>query len=297
MVSGGAILKKAKLIYNPYSGDKSFKNNLDTVIEELQEGNYSITFRRTLSIDDIYDEVKSSKGFDCIIISGGDGSINHVINAMENENIRIPLGIIPSGTANDLANHLGLGKNIKQCAKIIANGNIKEVDLGKINDKYFINVAAAGLLTDVSQKIDINLKNTLGKLAYYIKGIEQLPNFRPIPIKITCDGTVYEENVYLFVILNGSTAGGFKLAPEAVEDDNKLNLIALRVGNIVELFNLFIKIIRGEHINHNKVLYLEGEKFLIECEENFEADIDGESGPSFPLDISVLHKKIKVFVP
>lgn len=290
-------MKKAKLIYNPYSGDKSFKNNLDTVIEELQEGNYSITFRRTLSIDDIYDEVKSSKGFDCIIISGGDGSINHVINAMENENIRIPLGIIPSGTANDLANHLGLGKNIKQCAKIIANGNIKEVDLGKINDKYFINVAAAGLLTDVSQKIDINLKNTLGKLAYYIKGIEQLPNFRPIPIKITCDGTVYEENVYLFVILNGSTAGGFKLAPEAVEDDNKLNLIALRVGNIVELFNLFIKIIRGEHINHNKVLYLEGEKFLIECEENFEADIDGESGPSFPLDISVLHKKIKVFVP
>lgn len=290
-------MKRAKLIYNPFAGDKSFKNNLDMVIDILQRGDYRVSVRRTLSIKDIYEEVKVSKDFDCIVVSGGDGTISHVVNAMESEKFNIPLGIMPSGTANDLANHLGISKNIRNCAEIIANGNVREVDVGRINGKYFINVAAAGLLTDVSQKIDINLKNTLGKLAYYLKGIEQIPNFKPFPVKITCDETVYEENVYLFVILNGSTAGGIKLAPDARIDDGKFDLIALREGNLVEIFNMFIKVLRGEHKKSNKVLYLEGKEFTIEGSESFEADIDGELGPSFPLNISILNKKIKVFVP
>lgn len=290
-------MKKAKLIYNPFSGDKSFKNNLDSVIDILQVASYRVTVCRTMSIDSIYDEVKDSRDYDCIIGAGGDGTISHIVNAMAEEEINIPLGVIPAGTANDFANHLGLTKNINFCTKVIAMGNIKEVDLGKINDRYFINVAAAGLLTDVSQKIDIHLKNTLGKLAYYIKGIEQLPNFKPIPVKITCDGTVYNEKIYLFVILNGSTAGGFKLAPGAVEDDGKLNLLALKACNIVELFNVFIQILRGDHTNSSRVLYLEGEEFLIEGDAEFEADVDGEAGPYFPLSVSVLHKKIKVFAP
>ncbi|KMT20829.1 YegS/Rv2252/BmrU family lipid kinase [Clostridium cylindrosporum] len=290
-------MKRAKLIYNPYSGDKSFKNNLDSVINILQTGGYRVTICRTLSIEDIYEEVKNSKDSHCIIASGGDGTISHIVNAMVNENLDIPLGVIPSGTANDFANHIGLHKNIDFCTKVIADGNIKEIDLGTINDRYFINVAAAGLLTDVSQKIDTHLKNTLGKLAYYIKGIEQLPNFRPIPVRITCDGKIYEENIYLFVILNGSTAGGFKLAPGAVENDGKLNLLALRDCNIVELFNVFIQILRGDHTSSNRVLYLEGKEFLIECNDQLEADVDGEVGPSFPLKVGVLHKKIKVFSP
>lgn len=290
-------MKKAKLIYNPYSGDKSFKNNLDTVINILQLGGYKVTVWRSLSVEDIYEEVKESKDYDCIIVSGGDGTINHVINAMAKEDMYIPLGVIPSGTANDFANHIGLSKNIIECTKVITSGKIQEIDLGKINDQYFINVAAGGLLTDVSQKIDIHLKNTLGKLAYYIKGIEQLPNFKPIPVKITCDGVVYEENIYLFVVLNGSTAGGFKLAPGAVANDGRLNLLAFKACNIVELFNVFIQILRGDHIHNNRVLYLEGKEFRIESEASLEADVDGEIGPDFPLEIGIEHKRIKVFTP
>ena len=290
-------MKKAKLIYNPYSGDRSFKNNLDAVINILQTGGYKVTVWRSLSVEDIYEEVKQSKNYDCLIVSGGDGTINHVINAMVKEDVDIPLGVIPSGTANDFANHIGLSKNVIECTKVITNGNIYEVDLGRINDQYFINVAAGGLLTDVSQKIDTHLKNTLGKLAYYIKGIEQLPNFKPIPVKITCDGVVYEENIYLFVVLNGSTAGGFKLAPGAVENDGRLNLLAFKACNIVELFNVFIQILRGEHIHNNRVLYLEGKEFRIESDASLEADVDGEIGPDFPLEIGIEHKRIKVFTP
>lgn len=290
-------MKKAKLIYNPYSGDRSFRNRLDSVIEKLQSAGYEVTPYRTMSIEDIYESVKRSKEYDAILISGGDGTINHVINAMVQNNIDVPVGIFPYGTANDFASHLGIPRKITQACDIIAKGKLTQFDLGKINDRYFINVAAGGLLTDVSQKIDINMKNTLGKVAYYLKGIEQLPNFRSIPIKITCDDKVIEENIYLFVILNGSSAGGFKLAPDATANDELLNLIAIKQCSLVDLFNLFIKMLKGEHLESNNVIYLRSKNFKIECYENIETDIDGEVGPNFPLDVSISSKKIKIFTP
>lgn len=290
-------MKRAKLIYNPYSGNKAFKSRLDIVVDKLQKGGYEVTLYRTMSIDGIYETMKRNVNYDCIITSGGDGTLNHVINAMAQNNIDVPVGILPSGTANDFANHLNIPKDVARACDVIVEGNTTEFDLGKINDRYFINVAAAGLLTDVSQKIDINLKNTLGKMAYYIKGIEQLPNFRAIPITIKYENKIINDMVYLFVILNGSTAGGFRLAPESTADDGNLNLVAIKACNVVELFNIFIKMLKGYHLGDSNVIYLKGKEFLIESRENIEADVDGEAGPHFPLDIKISDRKVRVFTP
>jgi len=290
-------MKKAFLIYNPYSGNRTFRLKLDQVINKLQSGGYVVTPYRTMSVDDIYKCIKYAYDHDIVIVSGGDGTINHVINSMLKAGLNKPIGIIPSGTANDFAGHLGIGKKVSDACEIIIRGNLTKFDLGKINDRYFINVAAAGLLTDVSQKIDINLKNTLGKVAYYLKGIEQIPNFRPIPVRIITEKKVIEENIYLFTILNGSSAGGFRLAPDATANDGYLNLIAVKQCNIVELFNLFIKMLKGEHLNDENIIYLKEKRFQIECLENIETDIDGEKGPDFPLNICVSDQKVIIFTP
>jgi diacylglycerol kinase (ATP) len=293
----GDFMRRAKLIYNPYSGDRSFRTKIDTAIDRLQRGGYEVTLHRTTSVESIYETMSNSRCFDAIIASGGDGTINHVINAMIQNNVYAPVGIIPSGTANDFAGHLGIPKRVSQACDIIAKGKTSDIDIGEINDRYFINVAAGGLLTDVSQKIDINLKNTLGKMAYYIKGIEQIPNFRAIPTRIKCGDIVIEEPIYLFTILNGSTAGGFRLAPDATARDQTLNLIAIKSGNIVELFNLFIKMLKGEHLGSNNIIYMRGKEFTIECEQNVETDVDGEVGPEFPINVRISNKKLKFFVP
>jgi diacylglycerol kinase (ATP) len=290
-------MKKAKIIYNPYSGDKSFKQKIDLVIEKLQVGGYEVTFCRTTSVENIYESIGASKRFDIIIVSGGDGTINHVVNAMIQNDINVPLGIFPSGTANDFASHLKIPRNVTDACKVIIKGNIKELYLGKINERYFVNVAAGGLLTDISQTIDINMKNTLGKMAYYIKGIEKLPDFRPIPITVKYNDKTIKEKVFLFVILNGSTAGGFKLAPDSSADANTLNFVGIKTCNIIDLFNIFIKMLRGEHLEDNNVIYFQGNEFLVECKEDIETDIDGETGPQFPLNIRLSSKKLKVFTP
>lgn len=290
-------MKRARLIYNPYSGNTSIKIKLDSVIDNLQNGGYEVTLYRTMSIDGIYDSMKYAEGYDCIIASGGDGTLNHVINAMIKNNINIPIGILPAGTANDFANHLNIPKNLIDACNVISNGKTIEFDLGKINDRYFVNVAAAGLLTDVSQKININIKNTLGKMAYYLKGIEQIPNFRTIPVRIKYENKEINEMLFLFVILNGATAGGFKLAPDSNAFDGNLNLVAIKACNVVDLFNLFIKMLMGEHLGDNNIIYLKGKNFVIECDDNPDTDIDGEAGPKFPLNVRLSDKKIRVFVP
>lgn len=293
-------MNKIRLIYNPSSGDRSFKNKLDEVIEEFQREGYQVLPYKTLGVDDIEHGVKLAKLDNCksIAVAGGDGTINRVVNAMIKNNIKLPLGIFPYGTANDLAQYFGMSKDVKKCCRGIINGKVKSIDLGKINEKYFINVAAGGLLTDVSQKVDINLKNTLGKLAYYIKGLEQFPNFRPIPMEFVTEDVTISEKVYLFLVFNGRSAGGFNLlARDAIIDDGKLDIIAIKACALVDLISLFIKILRGEHLQDNNIIYIRTDKLKINSEYDVETDIDGESGPLFPVELSIIPGGMDIFIP
>lgn len=293
-------MKKIRLIYNPGSGDRSFKKRLDHLFEEFQRDGFQVVPYKTLSVEDIDHAVAltSDEEYYAIAIAGGDGTINRVVNAMIKYDVNLPIGIFPWGTANDLAAYFKIPRDIKTCCKNFSDGDIREIDVGKINDRYFVNVAAGGLLTDVSQKIDINMKNTLGKLAYYLKGVEQLPNFRPIPSTFTTYDSVIKEDIYLFMVFNGCSAGGFDmLAKGAKIDDGKIDLIAIKACPVMELIPLFFRILKGEHLTDDNVIYIRTDKLSIDCEIDVETDIDGEAGPHFPVDIEVIPKYLKIFVP
>ncbi len=291
-------MKKMKLIYNPKSGDTGFRNKLDVVISRFQAAGYmTVPFRvdQTVPIDQAFEDIED--GYEMICVAGGDGTVSSVADAMARLNSKLPLGIFPAGTSNDLAAYLGIPKDVNACCSIILNGIIKDVDLGRVNGSHFINVCSAGLLTDVAYKTDTNLKNTLGQMAYYIKGLEEIPKFSPIKMRLTADDKVIEDNMLLLLILNGSSAGGFaRLAPDAAIDDGRMNVIAIKFGNIPNMLTLFLKIIRGEHVGDSNIYYFTTDKLLVECTQHCETDIDGEKGPDFPLNIEVLHRYLKVFV-
>jgi len=185
-------------------------------------------------------------------------------------------------------------RDVKKACKGILSTKPTPVDIGKINDKYFINVASSGLFTDVSQKTDLNLKNTIGKLAYYIKGFEELPNFRKLKVKLKAKELEYEGEMYLILVFNGQTAGGFKLANRADARDGYLDVIMIKAVQIYEMLPLFIKILRGEHLDSDKVIYFKTNDIIIESNEDIVTDIDGEKGPEFPLHIKCIKGGIKV---
>lgn len=292
-------MKKIKLIYNPKSGDANFKNKLDAVISRFQKAGYiTVPFRvsNDTHIDNAFIDI--NQDYSSICVSGGDGTISSVADAMARLNIKLPLGIFPAGTSNDFAAHLGISKDIETCCDIVLNGIIKKVDLGSVNGSHFINVCSAGLLTDVAHNTDTNMKNALGQIAYYIKGIEEIPKFSPIKMRLISEDRVIEDDMILLLILNGSSAGGFsRLAPDAVIDDGKVKVIAIKYSNISNMLNLFLKIIRGEHIGDSNIYYFSTSKLKVECSQICKADIDGEKGPNFPLEIEVMHQFLRIFVP
>src|SRR5690554_6207409 len=109
-------MKKAKIIYNPVSGDGGFKNHLDRVVEIFQENGYLVELNRTSKHSSIEDFFSNPMDEDntILIAAGGDGTVSQIVNTMMNKQIQAPLGIIPVGTANDLGYFLGMPKDIDE---------------------------------------------------------------------------------------------------------------------------------------------------------------------------------------
>lgn len=288
-------MKKVKFIYNPFSGENVILEQLDKVIKIHQQHGYSVVPYRIDKESDVGEALDYiDDEYYYILIAGGDGTVDSVVNAMKERNIDLPIGILPVGTANDFAKFIGIPQDVGKACIQILKSRPKKVDIGRINQKYFVNVASTGLFTDVSQKTDANLKNTIGKLAYYLKGIEQLPNFRKLKVKITSKDFEYDGHMYLMLVFNGQTAGNFKLARKADVTDGYLDVIVFKAVSIKDLIPLFIKVLRGEHLDSSKVIYYKTKDLMIETLEDIATDIDGEKGPDFPLHIKCVKGGIKV---
>lgn len=288
-------MNKVKFIYNPYSGEGAILKEIDKIIDMHQKKRYTIIpyrIERGVDIKEAFKDIDESYKY--ILIAGGDGTIDSVVNAMKQEGIELPIGILPVGTANDFARFLGMTNNTDNDIEKILNSEPMKIDIGHVNDKYFVNVLSTGLFTDVSQKTDTNLKNTLGKLAYYIKGIEQLPKFRSLDVKITANGKIYDTPMYLILVFNGQTAGGFKIALDAKVDDGLLDVFILKSCHIAEFIHVFLKFMMGEHMDDPRVEYVKTKELLIESIEGIVTDIDGEKGPDFPLRVSCIKDGIEV---
>lgn len=294
-------MEYVQLLYNPMSGNRDFPAYLDLFISTFQDAGYETRIHRTKSKEDMANYLTSENLSECraIIVAGGDGSINQVVNCIMKYNIDIPLGVIPAGTANDFATHLKIPFRYGECFETLAKMNTREIDVGKVNDNYFINVCCGGLFTNISQNMDIEFKNTLGKLGYYIKGVQQLPKFKKIRYKITRKTEVLDDYFYLFLVLNGRSAGGFnKLGVDAQIDDGYMDFIGIKACTINEVAILFGKILIGEHLQDKNIVFFKDNEIKIECIEGAdmfkESDIDGESGPEFPLHIEVKKRALKV---
>ena len=232
-----------------------------------------------------------------VIVAGGDGTINICVNALLKNNIDLPIAIFPSGTANDFASYFEMPETIDAMIDVALGDYQVPVDVGIVNGKYFINVAAMGNMVDVSQKTDPVLKNTLGRFAYYLKGASEVTELKPIDVKLTTPDNIYEEEMFFMIVMNGTSAGGFKnVSPDSEINDGLLNVILFRKMPILEMVPLGIKVLQGVHLDDHRVLTFKTDRLLIESEVDIPTDVDGEHGEKLPLDFSVLHDKIRVFV-
>lgn len=286
------------LFYNPVSGHAAFKNKLDWIVEAFQRRGILVVFYRTRregneAFIPFVQEIQP----DGLLVAGGDGTVHEIVNLMMKGNLDLPLGIIGSGTSNDFATYLGVNTDLEAYLDTIASGRTRRVDLGLMDGTYFINVASGGAIACIAHEVNARIKNSLGKMAYYLKGIGELPKFRYFPLKIEADGAHYELETFLFVIINSPVVGSMKNVANGVAvDDGKLDLLSIGKCSIPKLMSITADLIAGKPVSEREdVLHVQAKHFHIESGIPVESDIDGECGPMLPLTIETVPRAVAIY--
>lgn len=293
-------MKNVLFVYNPISGEGEIASYIDQIISLYQRHGFIATLLRLgkeLGFKPLPQLIEQLSP-DHILVAGGDGTINRVINFMREHSLTTSIAILPTGTANDFSSMLGMPSDPIKALRAVISGKHSKVDLGRVGDKYFINVLSCGLMCDVSQRTPTVMKNTFGKVAYYFSSISELPNFRRMKIKVESNELTYNGHCLLVMIFNGCSAGSVRMAQSASITDGVLDVLIMKGDNIVLTIRALFHFLFQRKSYPDDVVYFRTNRLKVYLEgENVATDIDGEQGGGFPLDVECLPEGLNVIMP
>ena len=289
--------KKALLLVNHRSrkGKEQFKIAVDS-LHELDFELVIIPSKKAEEIPEIITEYASK--IDLVIIGGGDGTLNLAVDSLVTHNL--PLGIIPMGTANDLARTLGLPLGIKEACQVIAQNYLNYIDLGWVNDKHFFNVASLGLSVKITENLSAQAKSRWGILAYVITALKVIRNSKPFRAEIIIGDVSIKVKTVQIAIGNGCYyGGGMAVSKDATINDQRLDLYSLELKNRWQVFPLIWTLPRGGHDILPWVRSLKvnpSQTITIKTSKPFTINTDGELTVTTPATFKVIPRALGVFV-
>ena len=276
-------MRKMLFIYNPKAGTSRIRDNLSYILEEFSKHDIRIVVHPTQRAKDCAHTVKAEgRGYDMIVCSGGDGTLDEAVTGMLEGRFRTPIGYIPAGSTNDFASSLGISKQMRQAAADIASGSVFSCDVGKLGEKYFIYVAAFGAFTEVSYKTSQDAKNALGHLAYLLEGARSLPSLKGYRMRFASEEMSGEGNFLYGMITNSNSVGGFKgiTGKDVTLNDGVFEVTLIKFpDNVIEYPAMINALINGG--DHPKVIKFKTKHLEFFCEEEVPWTRDGEYGGSF----------------
>ncbi|UDM32416.1 diacylglycerol kinase [Lentilactobacillus laojiaonis] len=296
--------KRARVIYNPTSGREILKQKMIGILNVFEKAGYETSaFATTPEKDSAKNEATRAAldGFELIVAAGGDGTINEVVNGIAPLEKRPKMAIIPAGTTNDYARALHIPREDPiEAAKIVLKNQTINMDIGKANDKYFINIAAGGLLTELTYDVPSDLKTIFGYLAYLVKGAELLPRIKPVQMHLQYDGGEFKGKASMFFLALTNSVGGFEqIVPDASLDDGKFTMIIVKTSNLAEILHLISKVLNGgRHVNDSRIIYKKTSKVIaqpVNKKDKMQINIDGEYGGDAPMTFIDLKQHIEMF--
>jgi len=233
---------------------------------------------------------------DCVIVGGGDGTLNGVADALVET--QLPLGILPLGTANDLARTLGLPLQLDAACAVIAAGHLRRIDLGRVNDKHYFNAASLGLSVQICRQLDKGAKQRWGVLAYPVTTAKSLWQMRPIRVVISDGHNSWQAKTVQLTVGNGRFFGGGMTVDEEAEiDDQQLNLYSIEIEHWSEMPLMFWSLWRGRLERLSKVRTLEGQYFEVKTRRPYWVNTDGELTVRTPATFRTVPLALAVFAP
>ncbi|MBE6193893.1 MAG: YegS/Rv2252/BmrU family lipid kinase [Rikenellaceae bacterium] len=286
--------KKLLLLYNVKAGRGRIHRKMDALEQIFSEAGYMPIPKMLRFGQNPFEGVNEQ--IDLVVICGGDGTINYVVNAMRAMNLDYPLGIIPAGTANDFAGAIGASSRTLKAARQIVNGVEQRIDCGRVNGMYFVNIFSFGMFTTTSQHTPEKIKRHIGKAAYLIEGSKELHNREFIPLHVVHDNGEFEVDSMITLVFNGETAGKFPLARNASIRDGLLDCMIMRKCGTFEGAWAAAKLIVLGRENED-IIHIRSSKLQITSPLSPLTDMDGQPSAEFPLEIECLPGNLRIIVP
>lgn len=283
---------KGLLIYNGKAGQKNLDKTLGICVTTLSPHIKQLILMPTQEPKDAVEICRQyGEEVDIVIILGGDGTVHECVNGLAHLKNKPVVGILPSGTCNDFSRELGMSQNIRRAAEELLMGNTKEIDVGKVDQRYFLNFWGIGLIANTSTNINPIEKNTLGKISYFLSAIRTLNETDSFSFKVQYDEQVIEDEAIMILISNGGYVGTNRLPFKGINSsDGLLDVIIVKNSNLAVFKEVLLN--KKYEVPHEQtdrdVIYFQAKSVNVSTTQERIADTDGELYMHTPAKISLL---------
>lgn len=244
---------------------------------------------------------QANRPCDVVVAAGGDGSVNEVLNAILACRLspEPSLAIIPLGTANDFARSCGIPLDHPAHAlELVWTGVPRQIDVGRANERFFINVATGGFGAEVAAATPPAAKKVLGGLAYAVTGLLKALSITPYPIRLVTPEERWEGNMIVFTVGNGRQAGGgIPVAPKAALDDGLLDLMIIHDAGLPQSGRILSELRDVDAEDNQYLFYRQVPSLTLELDQTIRLDVDGEPIYASRFHFEVLPRRLKIMLP
>lgn len=289
------VRRRALMLVNPRS--RRGTAALDPVVDRLRAGGIDAVIERFETPEEVSADIARRRHeADLVIVCGGDGTINSAARGVLETGL--PMGIMPMGTANDLARTLGIPDDLLQAADIIVTGHTSRIDLGEVNGHPFFNVASLGLSADLARGLTPEVKRRWGKLGYALAALKVLLKAQPFRADIISDGGSVRVKTLQIAVGNGvHYGGGTVIHADATIEDGHLDLYSLELANVWKFGLMLGAFRRGEHGAWDEVRTAKSTEFDIRTKEPMPINTDGDIVTQTPAHFIIRPSAVSVFSP
>ena len=286
---------RALLLVNRHA--RQGQKGLSEAIDQLQTLGLELIEESTEDPQHLPDVIRRYQHqVDLVIVGGGDGTLNAAVDGLVDT--QLPLGILPLGTANDLARTLGIPTSLPEACEIIAKGQSRLIDLGWVNGKHFFNVASLGLSVQITQQLTKEAKRRWGVLAYAATALQVIWQARPFRAEIRLNGESIKVKTVQIAVGNGRYyGGGMTVVHDATIDDQRLDLYSLELRHWWQMIVLLPAMRGGRHTNSRDVRALYGQEIEVHTSKPRPINTDGEITTYTPARFRVIPQALAVLVP
>ncbi len=290
---------RIRLIANPTAGragERKICRVADYLRDEGANVDVCITRKRGDALEAALKAAKGPpKNIDLIAAAGGDGTINEVVNGIAGSSV--PMGVIPLGTVNLFALETGIPLDILKACDVILRGTVKEVRVGRVDDRCFMLMAGIGFDADVVYKLDLGLKRRLGRLAYILTGFSRLAGYSYNRLNIELDGEPAIEG-YSVIVGNMKYYGGtLSITPFADFEKETLDVCVFKGKGLFNMLRYAWGVMQKRHLAYRDVEYRTVKSLKVSSSEKTYIQIDGDTFGTLPAEFSKAKETIRVILP